>query len=119
MAHSNEQSSRDLLFQNSIEMNGAKFSFLADFVSEDMIPEFFGYQQQRVSETASDSCSYGGGVAEMGSENHSSGFYLGSGKRHIGDFRMNSIPTLRISLGLLQELSESYEPTNLYSLGTC
>ena len=53
-------------------MKGEDFSFLADFVSEDTVTIFFGYQQQEMSETVSDSCSYGGAVAEMVSENHSS-----------------------------------------------
>ena len=42
-----------------MEMNGEEFSFLADFVSEDIM---LGYQS---SKTVSDSLSYSGGVADM------------------------------------------------------
>ena len=49
-----------------METNGEDFSVLADFVNEDMT-ELFLYQQQQVSQTASNSC-----VAEIVSKNHSS-----------------------------------------------
>ena len=38
-------------------------SFLADFVSEEVMQEFFGYQQHQTSDTFSTSSS--GGVVEM------------------------------------------------------
>ena len=50
------------LFKNRMEMNGEEFRFLANFVSEDIMLEFFGYQS---SKTAFDSLSYSGGVADM------------------------------------------------------
>ena len=55
-----------------METNGDNFGFLADFVSEEIMQEFFGYQQQQASGTASESNPYGGGVAEMASGGHSS-----------------------------------------------
>ena len=45
-----------------MKKNGEEFSFLADFVSEDIMLESFGYQS---SKTASDSLSYSGGVADV------------------------------------------------------
>lgn len=36
-SYSNEQSSRNLLVQNSMETKGEEFSFLVDFVSEDIL----------------------------------------------------------------------------------
>ena len=67
--HSNQQSSRQLLIK---QQYGEEFSFLTDFVSEDIMLEFFGYQPQQVSETMSDSYLYGGGMAEIASGGHSS-----------------------------------------------
>ena len=43
-------------------MNREEFSFLADFVSEDIMLEFFGYQSNK---TASDLFSYSEDVADM------------------------------------------------------
>ena len=50
-----------------MEKNGEEFSFLADYVSEDIMLEFFGYLQQQLSKMVSDSFSYSGGVADMAS----------------------------------------------------
>ena len=55
-----------------MEMKGEELSFLANFVSEDIMTEFFGYQQQQASKTLSDSRSHGGGMADMVNEIHSS-----------------------------------------------
>ena len=62
--HSNQQSIVKTL-KSSMVKNEEEFSFLADFVSEDIMLEFFGYQPQQVSKTVSNSDSYGGGVAEI------------------------------------------------------
>ena len=47
-----------------MDTKGEECSFLTDFVGEDIMTEFFSYQQIQTSETASDSCSYGGGMIE-------------------------------------------------------
>ena len=56
-----------------METNKDYFSFLADFVSEEIKQEFFGYQQQQSTGMASESNSYSGGVAETASGGHSLG----------------------------------------------
>ena len=79
-------------------MKGEEFSFLADFVSEDIVTIFFRYQQQQVSETASDLCSYGEAVAEMVCENHSSNIGEQSSKELSKNNNITQQPQQRTGL---------------------